>query len=246
MQIQEFFSKTKKICLVFFVIFCVSYLIISLRQRFVGDDAFLLDYPEVVFKGDLSIDREMAIADIKDVLNKHNLLSNPKSFSVDVDDVKDDFLQLSWIKNIAVVKEYPSKLLLVIEPKNIIAYMFNNDEYFPVDEMGNIIPISVDYKSGLIISGEGANENLLDFLAVLKKYPKIMDKVVYLQFINGLRWNVFLYGIEDGIVIKLDNEDFEMGLQKIERLDDYQDLLKRNISEIDVRDINRLLVKQRN
>ena len=212
MQIQEFFSKAKKICLVFFVIFCVSYLIISLRQRFVGDDAFLLDYPEVVFKGDLSIDREMAI---KDVLNKHNLLSNPKSFSVDVDEVKDDFLQLSWIKNIAVVKEYPSKLLLVIEPKNIIAYMFNNDEYFPVDEMGNIIPISVDYKSGLIISGDGANENLLDFLMVLKKYPKIMEKVVYLQFINGLRWNVFLYAIEDTLSMlwiydsfaKADNSD---------------------------------------
>ena len=114
-----------------------------------------------------------------------------------------------------------------------------------MDDEGNIIPISVDYKSGLIISGDGANENLNDFLNILKKYPRIMDKVVYMQYINGLRWNLFLYAVNDGLLIKLDNEEVELGLQKIERLDASHDLLKRNISEIDIRDINKLLVKQR-
>ena len=42
-----------------------------------------------------------------------------------------------------------------------------------LDDDGNIIPISVEYKSGLIIGGDGANENLNGFLNILKKYPRI-------------------------------------------------------------------------
>ena len=245
MRMQEVFSKMKKVFIVLFMVLCVTYLIVSLRQNFVGDEAFVIDYPEVSFKSELLLDENMAITDIREVLDKHNLLSNPKSFSVDTELVRDDLLGIAWIKNVAVVKEYPSKLVLVIEPKKIIAYYFNNDEYYPVDDEGNIIPISVEYKSGLIIGGDGANENLNDFLNILKKYPRIMDKVVYLQYINRLRWNLFLYAVDDGILVKLDNEEMELGLQKIEQLDVSHDLLKRNISEIDIRDINKVLVKQR-
>lgn len=245
LKIQELFLNIRKGLFLLFVVFCVSYLFVAIRQNFV-DDGFVLDYPEVEFKGDLSIDVNLALADVRDILNRYGVLLKPKTFSVNVEELKREFEQVSWVKNISVVKEYPSKLLLVIEPKDIVAYMFSDGEYFPVDGDGKIIPASVEYRSGLLITGEGANENLKDFLSVVKKYPRIWNKVAYLQYINNLRWNVFLYDVEDGILIKLAGDNLEETLEKINKLDMEQDLLKRNISEIDIRDINKILIKQRN
>ena len=246
LKIQELFLHIRRILFLLFVVFCVAYLFVAVRQKFVGDNAFVLNYPEVEFRGDLSIDVNLALADVRDVLDMYGLLLKPKTFSVDVDKLKDELSRLSWVKNVSVVKEYPSKLLIVIEPKNIIAYMYSNGEYFPVDKEGRIIPAGVEYKSGLLINGEGANENLNDLLPVIKKYPRIFDKVVFLQYVNNLRWNVFLYDVLDGILIKFDSDNLEEGLEKINKFDIEQDLLKRNISEIDIRDINKILIKQRN
>lgn len=246
MKIQELFYNIRRGLFLLFVVFCVSYLFVAIRQKFVSDNAFVLDYPEVEFKGDLSIDMNLALADVRDILNRYGMLLKPKTFSVNVEELKDEFIQLAWVKNISVVKEYPSKLLLVIEPKNIIAYMFSNGEYFPVDRDGKIIPAGVEYRSGLLITGEGANENLKDFLLVVKKYPRIQSKIVYLQYIDNLRWNMFLYDVEDGIVVKFAQDNLEEALEKINKFDMEQDLLKRNISEIDIRNISRILIKQRN
>lgn len=243
MKIQELFLNIRRFLFLLFVVLCVVYLVVSIRQNFVGDNAFTLDYPEVEFKGDLSIDVNMAVADVREVLNKYNLFFRPKSFSVNAYDIMKDVSQLAWVKNVSVVKEYPSKLLIVIEPKNIIAYMFSNGEYFPVDVDGNVIMSGIDYKSGLLITGDGANSNLNDFISAVKKYPRIWNKVVYLQYVNNLRWNVFLYSVEDGILVKLAQDNVEEALAKLNKFDIEKDLLKRNISEIDIRDINKILVK---
>lgn len=243
MKIQELFLNIRRFLFLLFVVLCVVYLVVSIRQNFVGDNAFTLDYPEVEFKGNLSIDVNMAVADVREVLNKYNLFSRPKSFSVNVDDIMQDISQLAWVKKVSVVKEYPSKLLIVIEPKNIIAYMFDNEEYFPVDSDGNLIMSGVDYKSGLLITGDGANSNLNDFISAVKKYPRIWNKVVYLQYVNNLRWNVYLYNIENGILVKLAQDNMEEALAKLNKFDIEKDLLKRNISEIDIRDINKILVR---
>ena len=98
-------------------------------------------------------------------------------------------------------------------------------------------------KSGIVLPGQ-AKEKPQEAEVIAVGPGGVVDgKEVVMQVKVG---DKVIYSKYAGTEIKLDNEDFEMGLQKIERLDDYQDLLKRNISEIDVRDINRLLVKQRN
>ena len=49
---------------------------------------------------------------------------------------------------------------------------------------------------------------------------------------------------ESGILVKLDN-DFEEGLSKLAELEFLQGILSKNISEIDLRDSDKILVKQR-
>ena len=50
---------------------------------------------------------------------------------------------------------------------------------------------------------------------------------------------------DTGLLIKFDNHDFEEGVKKIDFMDKNQDLLKRDIVEIDIRDVNKVLIKQR-
>ena len=76
-------------------------------------------------------------------------------------------------------------------------------------------------------------------------YPKIKEKIVAVQLVNKLRFNLVLYNLSDGLLIKLDN-DYSDGIERLAELDALQGILSRNISEIDLRDLEKILIKKRN
>ncbi len=246
MKFQYIIDKFKKISLLFCVIFFVGYILFSLRTHLTGREAFSLDYPEVSFVGELFLDTDFAVEEIKNLLVGENVLSKPHTFDVNQEKLKDLFLKLEWVKNVSIIKSYPSNLSIVIEPKKVIAYFIKEEKFFPIDSDGNILDIPLDAYKGILVSGDGGNFALPHFLEVMNDYPNILDRVVFLQYVNNLRWNVYLYSMDDtGLLIKFDNHDFEEGVKKIDFMDKNQDLLKRDIVEIDIRDVNKVLIKQR-
>ena len=129
--------------------------------------------------------------------------------------------------------------------KKIIAYKALEGLYYPISEEGVLLGIPVDYESGLLAFGELVEEKLPSLLSSLSEYPNIYEKVVGVQLINGLRWNLILYSTdENGLLVKLD-DSYDEGISKLAELDLLQGILSKNISEIDLRDLDKILVKQR-
>ena len=240
---RKFFLKVRFFCLTFFAFMSVVLMILLFRQKLVSDDAFKMTYPEVVFENKISFDRDLAISSLRDLIVP--FLEQDKLLDLDIVALSNEIMVLPWVENVSVIRDFPNVLKIIIKPKEVIAYKANENGYYPIDKNGKVLNMSVEYQNGLLVYGEEAEENLLALLEYLKNYPNIMKNVVGVQFVNKLRWNLLFFNMdESGILVKLDN-DFEEGLSKLAELEFLQGILSKNISEIDLRDLDKILVKQR-
>ncbi|MBR1544659.1 MAG: FtsQ-type POTRA domain-containing protein [Alphaproteobacteria bacterium] len=218
-------------------------MVLLFHKRLVSDDAYRMTYPEVIFVNKVSIDRDLAVSSLRDLIVP--FLEQDKIFEVDIDAMASGIKELPWIENVSVARDYPNVLKIFIKSKNIVAYKSFNGEYYPISENGELLDIPVDYESGILVFGDLAEERVMPLLNFLNGYPDILKKVSGLQFINGLRWNLLLYDLgENGITVKLDNS-YEDGIVKLAELDLLQGILSKDISELDLRDLDKILVKQR-
>ncbi|MBQ8660037.1 MAG: cell division protein FtsQ/DivIB [Alphaproteobacteria bacterium] len=240
---QKFFLKVRFFCLTFFAFMSVVLMILLFRQKLVSDDAFKMTYPEVVFENKILFDRDLAISSLRDLIVP--FLEQDKLLDLDIVALSNEIMVLPWVENVSIIRDFPNVLKIIIKPKEVIAYKANENGYYPIDKNGKVLNMSVEYQNGLLVFGEEAEENLLTLLEYLKNYPNIMKNVVGVQFVNKLRWNLLFFNMdESGILVKLDN-DFEEGLSKLAELEFLQGILSKNISEIDLRDLDKILVKQR-
>ena len=240
---RKFFLKVRFFCLTFFAFMSVILMILLFRQKLVSDDAFKMTYPEVVFENKILFDRDLAISSLRDLIVP--FLEQDKLLDLDIVALSNEIMVLPWVENVSVIRDFPNVLKIIIKPKEVIAYKANENGYYPIDKNGKVLNMSVEYQNGLLVFGEEAEENLLTLLEYLKNYPNIMKNVVGVQFVNKLRWNLLFFNMdESGILVKLDN-DFEEGLSKLAELEFLQGILSKNISEIDLRDLDKILVKQR-
>ena len=240
---QKFFLKFRFFCLTFFASISVILIILLFRQKLVSEDGFIMTYPEVIFVNKISVDRDLAVSSLRDLIVP--FLNQEKLLDVDIKSMSDEISGFPWVENVAVIRDFPNVLKIIIKSKNIIAYKSVDGEYFPINDKGDVLNIPVDYDGGLLVFGDTAEEKLLNLLSFLKNYPDILNKVVGVQFINGLRWNLHLYSLdESGLLVKLDNS-YEDGIIKLAELDLLDGILSKNISEIDLRDLEKILVKQR-
>ena len=122
---------------------------------------------------------------------------------------------------------------------------FKNNQYYPITSHGEQLEKPEIFAGGLIVLGDNAAPEIPDILKKIKKYKRLYDSIIAIRYINGLRFNLILYSFDsNGMIIKL-NKDYASGIDKLMELDALQGILSRNIAEIDLRDIEKVLVKPR-
>ena len=230
--------------MVFFAILSVIVILLVLHRKLVSSNStFPIEYPDVIFLNNTAIDSDYALSQISDVTTP--FMQNVTILESDIEKIKDAIKSLGWVENVSVERSFPNKLKFIISSKEIVAYKLKNNQYYPITSHGEELSKPVDYIGGLVVLGNGAENELIPLLQKIKKFPRLFNSVIAVQYINGLRFNLILYGFDaSGLVIKLDN-NFNEGVNKLMELDVTQGILSRNISEIDLRDLDKILVKPR-
>jgi cell division protein FtsQ len=239
---KEFFARVKSFCLLFAAAMSAACVVVLLRQHTVGGDAAPVDGIKVVFSGGMPLDLDEAEEAVAAAVGD---LSGQALSAVDLKAALSRVLALGWVARASVSRAYPGILLVKAEGRKVIARIYKNGSYFPVDADGNLMDAGEAYASGPAISGPEANLHAAEMLGVLEKYPKIYGNLSAMQFVNGLRWNLVLYGAPGGVLIKLPSDGVPEALAKIDELDRRQDILARDIAEIELRDPSKTLVKPR-
>ena len=179
----------------------------------------------------------------KAIMNALNMTQNQKMDTISLTQARQHLLGLPWVKDVVVERHLPDKLVIRITEKTPIALWQNNQTYQPLDESGHPIKDDKLLPADLIlVVGSDAPENTLSLLAALEQVPSINSDVKSAVRIEKRRWNLHLMDPEKGIKIMLPETDFDLALKRLERQNEKEDLLKKNVDAIDIRLNDRIIL----
>lgn len=163
---------------------------------------------------------------------------------IDLRAKQEALLQLPWVKSAVIERHLPTTLFIRIEEKKPIALWQNNGLYFPLDEEGNPIQDNKTILSDLIlVVGSDAPEHTIDLIEALKKFEDIHIKVRSAVRIGNRRWNLMLNDAQHGLEILLPETDIETALMRLKQADAEEDIFKKDLQRIDLRQSDRLVVR---
>lgn len=161
---------------------------------------------------------------------------------LDVAQVRKNLLALPRVKNAKVLKLYPGRLMIEIEERLPFALWQRDGQLSLVSRDGVAIgPMEDQSLSGLpLVVGEGANDHLADYLALLDAAGDLRQKIRAGVLVSGRRWNLKM---ASGIDVKLPEKDAVRALALFARLEKEQHLLDKDIIAFDLRQQGRLVAR---
>ena len=113
-----------------------------------------------------------------------------------------------------------------------------------IDNLGKIIDVE-EYEPDeqlLVLTGENAYNHLKELLDVLKLDEELNNRIKAAIFVSNRRWNLVFDNIDNGVLVKLPEKDYDKAYQKIALLNKRQGIFKRKLTSFDVRFDNRIVV----
>ena len=170
--------------------------------------------------------------------NKKTLIHFP------IAEYKSKIEKLDWIKRVSIKRKFPDTIYVSIIENLPYAIFIDGINKYLIDDDGEKISFKPDnskYSELLKVTGSDGNLNFSDLIREINiNYPKILDMVIEVEFVEKRRWNLIL---KQNIKIKLPEKDSFIQLVKLKQLQQDQKLFNSNIIEIDLREIGRATIK---
>lgn len=147
-----------------------------------------------------------------------------------------------WIAEATVLKLYPGQLQIDIVERTAFALWQRDGKLSVIADDGAVLEpyLSRGFLSLPLVVGKGAETRARDFLALLARYPHVRSLTRAAIFVGERRWNLRL---EDGLDVRLPENDVGNALSELSRLDKEERLFSRDIVAIDLRLPDRLTVQ---
>lgn len=179
------------------------------------------------------------------ILRVINLHRGDNILEIDLQELCEKVKSLPWIKEASVSRRYfPNTIHIAVKEKEIKAIWQYKNEFYPIDEDGKIIEAEyVPQKNILQIVGEGAPEHFNELLATISKDKNLYERLKAANFISQRRWDLIFDDVENGITVKMPEENFKAAWKKLVKLDKTRGILKRKLTFIDLRLRNKVIVR---
>jgi cell division protein FtsQ len=174
-----------------------------------------------------------------------NLERGDNILQIDIKKIKNNLEKLPWVKQ-AIVKRsmFPNVIHITLFERKVRAIWQIHDKFYPIDTEGTVINAKfTTYEPILLIVGKGAPENITKLLDIVSNDPEISDRIKVANFISERRWNLILDDIENGITVKMPEENIENAWKKLIKLNSTKGLLKRKLTIIDLRFEDKVILK---
>lgn len=179
-----------------------------------------------------------------DVLRIAGITESSTLFLIDADATRTRLMRNAWIAEATVAKLYPDRLEITIAEKKPFAVWQSRGNFFVIAKDGAVIDQLARERvrdAGMpIVVGEGAERRAQDFLAVLDRFPVVRGETMAAVLIAERRWNLRL---KNGTDVRLPEEDADVALMRLVALDRDKHILSRDVSMIDMRLPDRVVVR---
>ncbi|MHA1108033.1 MAG: cell division protein FtsQ/DivIB [Alphaproteobacteria bacterium] len=162
-------------------------------------------------------------------------------YGFDPGDIHTRLTALSWVRQATVERRMPDTVHIRIVERRPLALWQRKGKLSLVDHRGKIITRYKlrRFRNLLIIVGDDAPQHAVRLIAMLGNEPKLALRVNAAVRIGKRRWNLELKG---GIKVRLPEADAEKAWRKLARLERRHRLLDREVTSVDMRQPDRLIV----
>jgi cell division protein FtsQ len=177
-----------------------------------------------------------------DILGEIGLDGWTSLVGFDAGAARERIAQLPWVEQVAVRKVYPHTLEVKIEERKPFALWQQGSELDVVEQSGRVIaPYSGGGEATLpLLVGAGATRVAPEFLARIARYPDLASRIKGYIRVGDRRWDLRL---ENGITVKLPEENEDQAIADLVRLEHEKGLLERDIATVDMRISDRLVME---
>ncbi len=149
---------------------------------------------------------------------------------------------IGWIESAVVERRLPDRLHIHVRERVAAAIWQKDSDFVLVDLDGNVIGADglERFRHLKVVVGDGAPKKTAELLALLNSEPMLNSRIVAAVWVSDRRWNLRL---DNGIDIRLPEDDPAGALQRLAQLERDHRLLARDIVAIDLRQSDRLIVR---
>lgn len=162
---------------------------------------------------------------------------------VDADATRAELESLPWIASASVRKIYPDRIDIAIVEREAYALWQINGQIKVIARDGMpIAPYSDDprYVNLPIVVGDGAQKRVVEIVEALARVPALRDQVRAAILVADRRWTLKL---RNDIDVRLPEEGLDKALLQLADLDREKRLLTRDITIVDLRLPDRVVVR---
>ncbi|HWA43409.1 MAG TPA: cell division protein FtsQ/DivIB [Hypericibacter adhaerens] len=149
---------------------------------------------------------------------------------------------LPWVKSASVHRGLDGNLKVHIDEFAPFALWQRDGKFYLVDREGEAIAASDPgrFSQLLVLVGDNAPQHASDLVAMLGLEPELKARVKAAVWVGDRRWNLRL---DNGVDVKLPETNPTAAWLQLARLEREQGLLKRDLSTIDLRLPDRMVVR---
>ncbi|HTO31848.1 MAG TPA: cell division protein FtsQ/DivIB [Pararhizobium sp.] len=169
-----------------------------------------------------------------DILQQLGLDGTTSLVALDIDVARKLISEMPWVETVAVRKVYPGTIEVTLKERKAFGIWQHGSDLSLIEASGSVIaPLRDNKFSELpLFVGRDAETSAAEFYARFSQWPEISKRVKAYVRVAGRRWDLML---DNGITIKLPEQDIERAMQVLSTMDEGQQLLERDIAAVDLR-----------
>ena len=178
-----------------------------------------------------------------EILNTFESYKNKNIFNVDLLKIHSALLSNRWIENLEIKRILPNTIKIKITEKKAVAIWQTKFGNNLITQKGDVISdteINNFYNTLPIIIGKEANKKASYILKILKGNPELYNRIWSISYVNKRRWNIHL---KEGLTILFPKNNLKKAWNQIQYLQYKYKILELGLTEIDVRNKNKILGK---
>ena len=162
--------------------------------------------------------------------------------SIDPRALKARLETLGWVRSALVERRLPGTLYVRLDEAEPVALWQHDGAFHLIDRSGQTIDKAdaAAFAQLPVLVGDGAPAHCGDLLAMLAREPDLAGRVRGAAWVGERRWNLHF---DNGVDVKLPADSPQAAWSLLARLEREQSLLARDVSVIDMRLPDRLVVR---
>lgn len=176
-----------------------------------------------------------------DIFQQLELDGHTSLITLDLEEARQAILALPWVRDAEIRKIYPDAIDIKLDEHRAFGIWQHGQELSLIEENGNVIaPLEREKFTQLpLYVGFGADTNAAAIDAVMNEWPELKLRVLAHIRVADRRWDIRL---NNGVTVRLPENNAEAALAKLRRLDEEKDVLGRDIDTVDLRLDDRITI----